>query len=143
MTYTNQYNWAVLVLIMLASALIRQFFETRHRGEALSYLPLVGIVLMFGARFWTMPKPVALQAQAANAPVLQQRCTACHSAHPALMGSAPAAVLLDTPDKISQNAQRIYQQAVTWKAMPLGNVTRMTDNERIKIAAWFEDGAPK
>jgi uncharacterized membrane protein len=152
MTYTNQYNWAMVVLIMLAGALIRQFFVMRHRGQVLWHLPLVGIVLMFGALFWTMPKPVALQAQAANAPVirvadiapvLQQRCTACHCAHPTLMGSAPAGVLLDTPDEISQNAQRIDQQAVTLKAMPLGNVTHMTDDERMKIAARFEGGAAK
>jgi uncharacterized membrane protein len=51
--------------------------------------------------------------------------------------------LLDTPDEISQNAQRIYQQAVQMKAMPLGNVTHMTDDERQKIAAWFDGGAQK
>jgi uncharacterized membrane protein len=152
MTYTHPYNWAVLLVIMLAGALIRQFFVMRHRGQVLWYLPLVGIALMFGALFWTMPKPIVPQAQAANAPsvkvadiapVLQQRCVACHSAHPTMMGSAPAGVLLDTPDEISQNAQRIYQQAVTLKAMPLGNVTHMTDDERMKIAAWFEGGAVK
>jgi uncharacterized membrane protein len=27
--------------------------------------------------------------------------------------------------------------------MPLGNVTHMTDDERMKIAAWFEGGAVK
>ncbi|MDI9682068.1 hypothetical protein QM334_35130, partial [Burkholderia cenocepacia] len=52
-----------------------------------------------GALVWTMPKPVAPEAQAANAPkivindimpILQQRCVECHSAKPTLMGSAPA-----------------------------------------------------
>jgi uncharacterized membrane protein len=107
---------------------------------------------MCTALVWTMPRPVVPQEQAANepklkiadiVPVLQQRCVACHSAHPTMMGSAPAGVLMDTPDEISQNAQRIYQQAVTLKAMPLGNVTHMTDEERMKIAAWFEGGAAK
>jgi uncharacterized membrane protein len=59
------------------------------------------------------------------------------------MGSAPSGVMFDTPDEISQNAQRLYQQAVTLKAMPLGNVTHMTDDERQKIAAWFQGGALK
>lgn len=27
------------------------------------------------------------------------------------------------------------------KAMPIGNVTHMTDDERTKLAAWFEGGA--
>jgi len=49
--------------------------------------------------------------------------------------------LLDSPESISLNAQRLYQQAVVLKAMPLGNVTQMTDSERKKIAAWFQGGA--
>ncbi|MEK6425517.1 MAG: urate hydroxylase PuuD, partial [Burkholderia gladioli] len=152
MTYTNRYNWVVLVLIMLAGALIRQFFVMRHRGQQLWYLPLGGVALMFVALIWTMPRPVAPQAEAANLPkltikdiepVMQQRCVACHSAKPTMMGSAPAGVMFDTPDEIAQNAQRIYQQAVQLKAMPIGNVTHMTDDERTKIAAWFEGGAAK
>src|SRR3984885_14222285 len=152
MTYTNQYNWLILAMIMMAGALIRQFFVMRHRGQVLWYLPLVGIALMFGALFWTMPKGVPTVAPVAGAPavriadiasVLQQRCATCHAAHPTMMGAAPAGVLLDTPDAISLNAQRLYQQAVVLKAMPLGNVTQMSDGERSKIAAWFQGGALK
>ena len=150
MTYANKANWIVLVLIMLAGALIRQFFVMRHRGQQLWFLPLGGIALMAAALVWTLPKPVASEAQAANAPkvaihdimpILQQRCVACHSAKPTLMGSAPAGVMFDTPDEVSRNAQRIYEQAVRLKAMPIGNVTHMTDDERTKLAAWFEGGA--
>ena len=152
MTYTNKFNWVVLVLIMLAGALIRQFFVMRHRGKQLWYLPIGGVALLSGALVWTMPKPVAPEAQAANAPkiaindimpILQQRCVECHSAKPTLMGSAPAGVMFDTPDEVSKNAQRIYEQAVRLKAMPIGNVTHMTDDERVKLAAWFEGGAVK
>ncbi|RQH07956.1 urate hydroxylase PuuD [Paraburkholderia dinghuensis] len=152
MTYTHPYNWAVLAVIMLAGALIRQFFVMRHRGRVLWYLPLGGIALMFGALGWTLPRPVVPQADAANAaaltiadiqPILRARCAVCHSTHPTMMGAAPAGVMFDTPDEISQNAQRLYQQAVQMKSMPLGNVTHMTDGERQKIAAWFEGGAAK
>jgi uncharacterized membrane protein len=150
MTYSHPYNWAVLAVIMLAGALIRQFFVMRHRGQVLWYLPAGGVALLAAALAWTIPRPVAPQAQATDAPVLkvadiapvlQARCAACHSAHPTLMGSAPAGVRFDTTAEISQNAQRLYQQAVVAKAMPLGNVTHMTDAERMKIAAWFQAGA--
>ncbi|TAM50525.1 MAG: hypothetical protein EPN57_22340 [Paraburkholderia sp.] len=146
MTYTHPYNWAVLAVIMLAGALIRQFFVMRHRGRVLWYLPAGGVALLAAALAVTLPKPMAQQAQAAHMPavkladiepILQQRCVACHSAHPTMMGSAPAGVLLDTPGEISKNAQRLYQQAVVLKAMPLGNVTQMTSAEREKVAAWF------
>jgi uncharacterized membrane protein len=150
MTYTHKYNWAVLLLIMLAGALIRQFFVMRHRGQVLWYLPATGLVLVLAAFAWTMPRPSATPVQVAGAPtlkvadiapIIQQRCASCHSSHPTMMGSAPAGVLLDTPDEISQNAKRVHQQAVTLKAMPIGNVTQMTDAERQKIAAWFDSGA--
>lgn len=153
-TYTHRYNWAVLALIMLAGTLIRQFFVMRHRGQMLWYLPAAGVVLLAAALAWTLPKPLAPAANAAAAgapalrvadiaPVVRQRCAGCHSAHPTLMGSAPAGVLLDTDDEIMRNAQRIYQQAVQSKAMPLGNVTQMTDDERMKLAAWFQQAAPR
>ena len=149
MTYTHPYNWAVLVAILFAGALIRQFFVMRHRGQVLWYLPVGGVALLALALAVTLPRPVMPQAQAANAPavkladirpILQQRCAECHSAHPTLMGSAPAGVLFDTPQEISTNAQRLHEQAVVLKAMPLGNVTKMTPDEREKIAAWFTAG---
>lgn len=150
MTYAHPYNWAVLALIMLAGALIRQFFVMRHRGQVRWYLPAAGIALVLIALVCTMPRSVAPQAQAAQAsalrvadiaPILQGRCVACHSAQPSLVGSAPAGVMFDTHEQIEQNAQRIYQQAVQLKSMPLGNVTHMTDDERAKLAAWFQAGA--
>jgi len=150
MTYTNRYNWLVLALIMLAGALIRQFFVLRHRGRVLWYLPAAGVVLLGLALACTLPRPApsaALPAGgapltlAAIQPIMTQRCVQCHAAHPTMMGSAPAGVLLDTPDGILRNAARIYQQTVQLKAMPLGNATQITDAERATLALWFEQGA--
>ena len=39
------------------------------------------------------------------------------------------------------NAQRIYAQAVATHAMPLGNLTHMTDAERAQLGAWIRAGA--
>ena len=151
-TYTHRYNWAILALIMCAGALIRQFFVMRHRGQTHWHLPLLGVALIAGAFAWTLPAPAprapfdsagdaATVSLADIVPIIDQRCVQCHSAHPTLVGSAPAGVLLDSAAGISQNAQRIYQQAVQLKAMPLGNVTHITDAERAKLGTWFRDGA--
>jgi uncharacterized membrane protein len=35
----------------------------------------------------------------------------------------------------------MYEQAVTTHAMPLGNVTHMTDPERATLGAWVTEGA--
>lgn len=75
--------------------------------------------------------------------VIQQRCSVCHSAHPtsALFSSAPAGVMLDTPQQIQQMAPRIVAQAVSTQLMPLGNITGMTLQERELIGAWAAAGA--
>jgi uncharacterized membrane protein len=95
-------------------------------------------------------RPVAVAAAADPAAefakvkaVIDQRCVACHSAHPTQTGfaTAPAGIALDSADQIHQNAEKIYKQAVELKAMPLANLTNMTDAERAQLAAWFHAGA--
>jgi uncharacterized membrane protein len=75
--------------------------------------------------------------------IVGQRCVTCHASNPTFAGitQPPAGVLLQSATSISQNAQRIYQQVVATRVMPLGNVTQMTDAERAVIAAWVAAGA--
>ena len=72
-------------------------------------------------------------------------CVACHAPQPTFPAytTAQAGVLLHTPTDIAANAQRIYQQVVVTRMMPLGNLTKMTDEERGTITAWFQNGAKK
>ena len=150
MTYTHPYNWAVLLIIMLAGALIRQFFVMRHRGQVLWYLPLVGIVLMFGAFCLDHAEAGrADSAQAANAPaikvadiapILQQRCATCHSAHPTMMGSAPAGVLLDTPDRNFAERAADLSAGRDVEGDAAGQRHAYDRRRTAKIAAWFQVG---
>jgi uncharacterized membrane protein len=160
MTYRHEHAWAVLAGIMLAGVFIRHFFNLRHKGRVEWQYPAVGVALLLAVAIAIAPKaPVHTGTGAAagsatagaNAGaqfaavqgIIQQRCVSCHAAHPTQAGfaTAPAGVMLDDPHGISQNAQRIYQQAVQLKAMPLANMTNMTDAERAQVAAWFESGA--
>ena len=50
-------------------------------------------------------------------------------------------VILETPDQILRQVDAIHTQAVASKAMPLGNLTQMTDAERGQLRRWIEDGA--
>ena len=52
-------------------------------------------------------------------------------------------MVLDSPDAILRQAQAIHQQTVVAKAMPIGNLTQITDAERATIDAWFRAGAPR
>ncbi len=76
------------------------------------------------------------------APIVEERCAACHSQAPTQPGfsTAPAGVVLDTPEEIVARADDI-ERVVSSKSMPLGNVTGMTGEERAALLAWLAQGA--
>ena len=148
-TYSHKHAWAVLVLISAAAVSIRHFFNRRHKGAVEWQYPAIGAVLLGIVAWWTAPRIVPLPP--VEGPVtfdrvrgiMGQRCVSCHAPVPTFAGIAqpPAGVVLHTPEAIGANAQRIYQQVVVTRIMPLGNVTQMTEQERAVIAAWVADGA--
>ena len=142
--YTHEYNWAILVAISLAGALIRVYFVARHRGAA-SAVPIAAAAgLLLAVAFLVAPRSGAVPAGqlAAFADVRQvvhERCTNCHSAsptHPAFP-AAPGGVVLDTDEQIVAEAERIHQQTVVTRAMPIGNLTDISEDERALIDAWY------
>ncbi len=158
MTYGHEYNWLILVGLSLAGALIRVYFVKRHFGKA-SLLPIIiAAALIAGVAALTVPKQNVATATAGSTDtesvpivasfaqvktIMEQRCVSCHAESPAHPGFAapPMGVKLETSDDIVNNAQRIYQQSVASKAMPLGNLTKMLDEERALIGQWISDGA--
>jgi uncharacterized membrane protein len=48
---------------------------------------------------------------------------------------------MDTPEQIQKLASAIQQQAVDSTAMPLGNATGMTTEERQVLGRWIAQGA--
>ncbi|MDO9283253.1 MAG: urate hydroxylase PuuD [Aquabacterium sp.] len=148
------HNWAVLVLLMLAGALIRHSFVARHKAHVLGKRApwehaAIGTALLLGLAVWLAPSPPAPPSAAARAAatrpvtfgevraVVEQRCALCHNA--ALQNKN---VALHTPELLRQHAQAVYQQAVVLKLMPMNNATQITDDERALIKRWFEGGAP-
>lgn len=88
------------------------------------------------------PAPASV-AFAQVAPIIAQRCAVCHAQKPTQAGfaAAPGGVKLDTPARIHAAAQAIDQQAVLTHAMPLGNMTNMTQAERTLLGRWIAAGA--
>ena len=148
-TYAHKHAWAVLVLISAAAVSIRHFFNRRHKGAVEWRYLAFGAGLLGVVAWWTAPRllplpkvdgPVTFDQVRA---IVGQRCVTCHAPTPTFAGIAqpPAGVVLHTAEAIGANAQRIYQQVVATRIMPLGNVTQITDYERAVIAAWIADGA--
>jgi len=150
MTYRHPHAWAVLGTIMAAGVFIRHFFNLRHKGRVEWVYPAIGVALLLGLAILLAPVLAPPRPNVSGTvpfarveTILRARCVSCHAAHPTQPGfaSAPAGVMLDDARGIAQNAPRIYQQAVQLKAMPLANMTNMTDAERAELGAWFEAGA--
>ena len=148
-TYGVERAWIVLLVIMFVGILSRVFFNLRHQGRTYWAIPAVGVVVLVALAVAIRPGDSpsggtsgADVAFVQIAPIVDQRCAACHSQTPTQEGfsTAPAGVVLDTPEQIAARAEDI-KRVVSSKAMPLGNVTGMTDEERAALLAWVAQGA--
>ena len=148
-TYGHENSWLVLLGFMGLGALVRYLLNLRHQGRDLRSTAAVTAALGIGLVIALAPQPQgAAGLTAADFPavekVFEARCVTCHSSTPTRAGFtvAPKGVLFDTQAEIVANARRAYEQVVVTKAMPLGNVTGITDDERELIGRWVRSGAP-
>ena len=144
-TYGHAHSWAILVCLMVIGAWVRHYFNLRHRGRTLWWIPVTAALALAGIAVWLRPA-ASTASTAAQVPfasarsIVAERCTGCHSAKPTLVSAPPKGIVFDTPQQIQAQAQPILQQAVVQRTMPLGNVTHMTPAERATLGAWIRQG---
>jgi len=148
LTYGNRHAWLVLIAILLLAAYVRHFFNLRHKGRVVWAIPVsaaLGAAALAVAIAPARPKAADAVSFAQVQSIVAQRCAPCHAERPTQAGfaTAPMDVKLDTPDRIAASAQQIYEQAVVTRAMPIGNLTGMTDEERGLVAGWIATGAAR
>jgi uncharacterized membrane protein len=143
MTYSNPHGWLVLIFIMLAGVLIRQYFVLRHSHSANPLLPALALLLIVAMVWYLRPEAPDANASAAVSEaqiseIINSRCIACHASKPSQPGfvEAPLGIVLETPQQIESRADRIAVSVQT-RYMPLANLTGMTDAERAAVASWY------
>jgi uncharacterized membrane protein len=140
MTFGGGWNWLVLIAMALAGALIRLWFVARHKGNAPAWTLVTGLVLVAAVAAILAPRQAAGPAVplADAKQVIDRRCVSCHADKPAFQGlaEAPKGVKLDSPERIEAQRLTIHQQTVLTRAMPPGNLTGMTDEERALLDRW-------
>ncbi|MCP3687818.1 MAG: urate hydroxylase PuuD [Gammaproteobacteria bacterium] len=141
MTYSHEYGWIVLAFIMLAGVLIRQFFVLRHRGQVKWLLPVIAVLLLLVMVWYLRPASIDSGMSVSDAQmqrVINTRCVACHAVAPTQPGfaAAPLGLVLENYEMVHQNAERIAR-TVQSKYMPIGNLTQMSDEERVLVASWY------
>jgi uncharacterized membrane protein len=160
LAFATQWNWLIASLIFLEGAIIRHWFNTRHARKGNPHWTWAAAVVIFLLIAWLSSGPkLAGGAETVAAPgsvaftksehfpavalVVATRCPMCHTAEPVWPGvaEAPKNVILDNEVAIANHAWEIAMQAGYSHAMPPGNVTEMTPEERALIVAWFREGS--
>ena len=147
--YNHPQNWLSLFLLTVSGALTRHAMVTQKKIERWTLLPaaigLTALIFMTSLSFETDPLKTK-NTDNKNAitfsqvqPIFQNRCVSCHSQQPTddVFKITPKGISLQTETEINSLLPQIYQQVVTTKAMPLGNKTQMSENEREILSAWI------
>jgi uncharacterized membrane protein len=151
--FATRHNWIIVAIVLLLGPLIRHFFNSRHAGKgspwwtwavAAAGMAVIAWLSAAGPRPGEEARAASPADFAAAQEIVIARCSVCHAAEPAWPNvvAPPKGVLLDTPPHILARAPLIALNAVRSAAMPPGNVTDMTPDERATLAAWLAAGAP-
>ncbi|MEO9298206.1 urate hydroxylase PuuD [Devosia alba] len=161
LAFATQWNWIIASLIFLIGVVIRHYFNTRHARKGNPHWTWAVAVVLFIIIAWLSSGPklpgAAGEAVASRAAesflsashfeaaslTVQTRCAMCHTAEPAWPGvyQAPKNVILDNDNAIASHATEIVMQAGYAHAMPPGNASEMTPEERALLVAWFREGS--
>ncbi len=151
--FATKYNWMIVAIVLVIGPVIRHFYNSRHEGKgnpwwtwgvAAAGMAAIAWLSAAGPRVITTgalpPAPKFKQV----ADIVISRCSMCHAAEPVWDGipTAPKGIMLDTDAQIRLHSRLIEIAAVRSQAMPPGNITEMTSQERLTLASWLASGAP-
>ena len=149
--YGHPLAWLVLALMFVVGAAAKDVMN--HRAGSNRWVVASGVAALAAVIALTARVPGAARAPALHgAPtvafaeardIIERRCLSCHAAKPSHPSFAepPGGVVLEGPQRIRRWAPRIMERAVVTRTMPLGNLTGMTEEERLALGAWIAQGA--
>ena len=147
MTFNHSANWLVLMVIILITAAVRQYFVLRHFGKQKPLILVASVVATVVLAVAIAPRSVELSAAQQQqvvtnvevTQIIEQRCGTCHAETPTddIFTIAPAGIVFSDIDTIKQWGPRIQARVIDAKDMPFMNKTAMTDDERMRLAIWL------
>lgn len=158
LAFATEFNWIIASLVFLMGVTIRHYFNTMHARAGNPTWTWLATVIIFIVIIWLSTVPgsltredekdvssvhqpfVAAENYAEVRDTVLGRCSMCHAAEPVWEGIyfAPKGVKLETDAQIAAHAREIYLHAGRSRAMPPGNITSITREERRLIASWYE-----
>ena len=149
--FATRFNWLIVAIVLAIGPVIRHFFNSRHEGKGSPWWTWgVAAAGMIAVAWLSGAGPGAGGARADNVDVqaaeniVLSRCSMCHRDEPLWPGvlAPPKGVVLDNPESMRRHARLIEINAVRSRAMPPGNITEITPQERQILAVWLAAGAP-
>ena len=150
-TYSGSLSWLVALGVVVAGGLIRHFFN-QFDGDQLDWsgkvalpmgvLAILALIVVTAGRVGGNAGGEKVEFTAVHGVILTH-CVSCHSETPANedFEEAPGGVMFDNAAEIKRRASQILAQTVLSDAMPLGNMTNMSEDERKLLADWVAQGA--
>jgi uncharacterized membrane protein len=143
--FTHPQSWLIVALIIVIGALVRHMLNRLDAGDgwdSYAWVMPAAAMGLITAIYVTAPATRSttggavtdMEAQA----IVGKHCLMCHAhnpSHPAFK-EPPKNVALDSIPEMRRFAQQIYMQTVQNRAMPLGNQTGMTEDERDALGRW-------
>ena len=148
MVFATDYAWAILALVLAMGAVIRHFFNTKHKGDALPWwtwgvAAALAVVAMVLSQLGAPPRAsegrsAASQIHRQSVELVIDRCSSCHARVPIWDGLAfaPKGIYLETEADVLRQVEAVYWQAAASRAMPPGHVIWVEDDERALLAMW-------
>lgn len=154
-TYSHHLNALIMVLLIAAGAAARYMMILWDRRTPFAQgwvAPVVAVGAAVIVIPWLTASHEAMASPQADGKavsfnvargILELRCASCHAAAPTdkAFTGPPGGVRMDTPQDIAKHASRVQATSITTRAMPPGNVTGMTTEERELVARWLAAGA--
>ncbi len=158
LSFASRWNWVILAIVLVVGAVIRHFYNTRHKGLPSPWWTWgVAVAGMLVVVFLSMAGPshaeraAAAPAQPATfadvSAIVTSHCSMCHAQEPLQpgIGEPPKGIVLDTPEAVRLNAREVYLAAAATDFMPpagVADIPPLEAEDRGAIASWFNAGAP-
>ena len=150
--FATEYSWLILGLILIIGALIRHFFNTKHKGLPAPYwtwlvasiLTVCSVLLSYAGapnnNVYEVSnlKMTKEEIHKTAVELVIERCSSCHAREPLWEGLAfaPKGIHLETEEEVLKMANEIYWQSAASWAMPPGNIIWLEDEERVLLSEW-------
>ena len=137
--------WLLVGLVLLMGGMVRHFLNRHEAGDPLNRywwsLPIAALGFA-AALVMTAPRDFSGGEAVSDATALtliRSHCAMCHAATPTHEGftDAPKGIHLETLAELRRYADQVMAQSVLSDAMPLGNETGMTPEQREELGRWI------